>query len=30
MLASELLDLRARLHKQGVIFAYSGSSPSRC
>ena len=24
MLASELLDLRGRLHKQGVIFAYSG------
>ena len=24
MLASELLDLRSRLHKQGVIFAYSG------
>jgi Family of unknown function (DUF6272) len=24
MLASELLDLRGRLHKKGVIFAYSG------
>ena len=24
MLASELLDLRGRLHKRGVIFAYSG------
>ena len=24
MLASQLMDLRAMLHKQGVIFAYSG------
>ena len=24
MLASQLMDLRATLHKQGIIFAYSG------